>query len=230
MSEYKYTSIPITPSIIEDLISVLFNGVIAKRQLIVEKVLEFHISNGGSAPESKNFTNSVKKALKNLEKKDHAKNISFGNWRIQFNNKPVIDEDENEDEVEAADEVINNLKNHRTFGVGSFAIYCYYFNSYKELANLEGKDSWPCKIGRTDRDPLIRVLSQASTALPEEPTIDFVVRTNNSSVLETAIHSALKLRGKHIKESPGSEWFITSPEEVIDLIKGINKDILNDSN
>ena len=32
--------------------------------------------------------------------------------------------------------------------------------------------------------------------------------------MENTIQNILKLQGKHMQDSPGNEWFITSPSEV----------------
>ncbi|WP_370873527.1 GIY-YIG nuclease family protein [Peribacillus cavernae] len=71
------------------------------------------------------------------------------------------------------------------------------------------------------------MLSQVSTALPEMPTIEYIIKTSDASLLETMLHSILKIRGKKIENSPGSEWFDTNPEEVIELIEFVNKKLLD---
>lgn len=223
MEDYRYQGLPITPSIIGDLIVSLFNGTSSKRDIIVNKVLEHHISNGGISPEAQDFSRSVKKALSNLSKRGYAENRAHGIWRITKNDQPVVIKTESEHtEVE-----IEEIPTHRVYGTGNYAVYCYYFDNYKKLSLLEGKTIWPCKIGRTDRDPLVRILSQASTALPEKPIIDFVIKTDDSFLLESAIHSILKLKERHISNSPGTEWFYTSPDEVIEILNNINAAILS---
>lgn len=222
--EYKYKNISITPSVIEELAVRLFNGTMNKRDAIIEGVLKFHIANGGLPPQAKDFDRSVNKALINLKLNGWAQNKVRGIWEIKKEDSPLIEQEP--DEQDAAVE-INDIPTHKIFGKGKYSIYLYYLNSYRRLAEMENKSSWACKIGRTERDPMIRILSQASTALPEKPTVEFIIRTGDSSLLESFIHSALKLRGKHIKDSPGAEWFETSPEEVIEILEYINPDILD---
>jgi len=67
------------------------------------------------------------------------------------------------------------------------------------------------------------VLSQSSTALPEYPKIARLFRTSDGSALEAAIHAILALRGREVEDSPGSEWFLTSPEEVDEIVQFIAK-------
>jgi hypothetical protein len=107
-------------------------------------------------------------------------------------------------------------------GDGPNALYLNYLPVYRHRNEEHGEKVWPCKIGKTAGDPLSRVLAQASTALPEQPHIGVVVKTANASEWESPIQAALTIRGRRISESPGSEWFLTSPEEVLELIKSID--------
>ncbi len=221
MSEYKYKGLPITPSIIENLTIELVNGQTFKRDDLVKKILGHHISNGGVGPEAQDFPRSVKKALARLQEKGEASNKSYGFWAIHKNDVPTQIEEVPSELID-----VEKLPTHAIYGKGEFAVYCYYFPTYKMLAQTQGKNYWPCKIGRTDRDPLLRILSQSSTALPEIPFIEFVIMTHNSNLLETAIHSVLQIRGQHLKNSPGSEWFETNPDEVLEIVKYLNKEML----
>jgi hypothetical protein len=222
MDDYNYRNLPITPSIIEEIIVQLFNGSSSKRDVIVNKVLDYHISNGGRAPEAQDFPRSVKKALSNMMDKGWAANRSYGYWEINKKDAPLNTVDVEGDLVTP----IEDIPTHMIYGKGEYAVYFYYFNNYRKLAELQGDLFWPCKIGRTDRDPLIRILSQASTALPEKPTIEFIIRTSDSSLLENMLHSILKMKGRHLEASPGSEWFSTNPAEVIEIINYIDRNIL----
>ena len=69
-----------------------------------------------------------------------------------------------------------------------------------------------------------RILSQASTALPEKPHVAIIIRTDYSIELENAIHNILTLRGRKINDSPGAEWFLTSLEEVLSIYKFIQQE------
>ncbi|MFQ3546503.1 GIY-YIG nuclease family protein [Halobacillus rhizosphaerae] len=225
MGEYKYNNLPIMPSIIEILIIELFNGKTLKRDEIVNEVLDYHISNGGASPEVKDFPRSVKKALERMNVKGWATNKSYGYWEIKKEDSPIneeIVEDEEEDTKE--DEKIPIKK---IYGSGNSSVYLYYFDTYKNFALLKGHSTWPCKIGRTDRDVLIRILSQGSTALPEMPTIEYIIKTEDAPLLETMLHSVLEIKGNNIEDSPGSEWFDTNPEEVIEIVEFANKNLLD---
>ncbi len=79
---------------------------------------------------------------------------------------------------------------------------------------MQGKDIWECKIGRTETDPLSRVLGQVGTYYPEYPHIDIIIKCKDSGLLEKTFHNILKMKNRWISNAPGNEWFITSPEEV----------------
>ena len=102
-------------------------------------------------------------------------------------------------------------------GSGDESVYLYCFETYREIAKHKKEACFPCKIGRSSVDPVSRVLSQASTALPEYPTIIRLYRTSESRSLEAIIHGTLTLRGKYLETSPGTEWFLPSPEEVDEI-------------
>ena len=106
-----------------------------------------------------------------------------------------------------------------TLGSGLGSVYVYYLPTYRMRAEERSEHSWQCKIGRTEGSALDRVLSQAATALPEKPFLAIVLRTKYPRALEAALHAVLTLRGLRIEDAPGSEWFLTSPGEVIALAK-----------
>lgn len=96
-------------------------------------------------------------------------------------------------------------------------MYLYYYDKYKELAKLKGQHMWECKIGRTNVNSVNRILGQVGASYPEPPHIALVINCNDSFLLEKALHCILKVKGRWLSDSPGKEWFITSPEEVENL-------------
>jgi len=225
---YEYRDVPITPSIVEAIIVKLFNGRMVKRDEIIKAVLKYHIENGGKGANAQNFTSSVKKALSNLNKKSIAQKKAYGQWSFSDNSKEIIEVDSIKDEK--MDRINIPINKFETFGIGKESVYLYYFKAYRENSELKSENIWPCKIGRTEIDPLDRVLSQASTGISELPHIAFIVYTDDSSNLEKYLHAALKLRNRHLGNSPGKEWFNTNPEEVLEIIRFINNDILLQEN
>jgi len=110
----------------------------------------------------------------------------------------------------------------REVGSGRDSVYVYYLPTYRELAQIRGSTRFHCKIGMSTRDPLLRVASQAGTALPEHPRIALNIRTDRASELEKAIHGILKVRGQYVSDAPGNEWFLTSPDEVMEIFEWVS--------
>ncbi|MBZ5670911.1 MAG: GIY-YIG nuclease family protein, partial [Acidobacteriia bacterium] len=119
---------------------------------------------------------------------------------------------------EDADKDTEEYRIESVRGVGEEAVYVYYYTTYKESALAAGKDHWLCKIGRTDRLPRIRI-SEQTTGIPEQPVIGSVIKTDDSRAVETVVKNVLGLRGQWSEDSPGSEWFVTSPDDVLQIIK-----------
>jgi hypothetical protein len=55
--------------------------------------------------------------------------------------------------------------------------------------------------------------------MPERPEIGLVYRTNDSRTLEGVLHGILSLRNQWNESSPGVEWFVTSVEDVLAIIR-----------
>jgi hypothetical protein len=224
--EYEFRNIPIKPDIIEKLILQKFNGTVEKRENISRIILELHLNYGGLRPLAKDFNGQVKKALTNLKDKGKASSRASGYWEINDNTTTNLDNSDLVSNYEPKQEESIKISVNTVYGNGANAVYLYYFSNYMEFSILHDKSTWACKIGRTNGDTIARILSQSATAFPEKPTIDFVIKTNDPKDLESMIHSALKLRGRHIKDAPGVEWFDTNPNEVIEIVKAINTDLL----
>ncbi len=223
---YPYNGVPLTPAIAQFLIRKLFAGKLVERQILVEEVLRAHLAVGGLKPSAQKPTDTIKKALGDMKERGVAENASLGYWRIHQSHRA---EDGNATPAEPSLASIDVSKVESTaslepaadveLGSGPGAIYVYYLPAYRLRAQDQGEKSWPCKIGRTDRDPLSHVLAQAATALPERPRIAIIIRTAQPGAWEAALHGVLTLRGLQIEESPGVEWFLTSPEEILNLAK-----------
>lgn len=224
---YKYAGIELTPSVMAELIVVFFSGKQFKRKDALKKCIDFHRSNGGIL-EHDNYVQTIKKALASILK---AENKGYGVWYVGSVSEEtgIVDEtennnDNNQKEAECRDEV--RILSDKTIGYGDQSVYVYYYDAYRKLADLEGKNVWECKIGRTDTDPIQRIMSQAGTCYPESPHIALLIYCDNSSILETTFHNIFKMRKKWLKNAPGTEWFLTSPEEIENIYSSIiNSDI-----
>lgn len=153
------------------------------------------------------YISVFKKATQRL-KDCGIENVGYGIWKLLYKEKVI--------EVVVPTKEPDNVsfKADVTIGSGKASVYVYYYDSYKELAELKGKDVWECKIGRTDVDPIGRIVSQAGTCYPELPHIALIINCDDSSALEIALHSALKFQNKWLEDAPGTEWFLTSPQEI----------------
>jgi hypothetical protein len=94
------------------------------------------------------------------------------------------------------------------------SVYWYTFPAYQSASG-----AFPIKVGR-GIDPLSRIRSQV-TAMPEQPVVLGTYEHGDPTSLERALHSVLTLRGKRKTDTPGTEWFMTTSEEIETLIKTV---------
>lgn len=215
--DYQYKGVKLTPAIFSQLIVELFDGKQFDRQTAIKMVSEHHISEGGIVEEGRDLVAVFKAATQQLQKKDVGlMNKGYGTWELHY------EVHETTDIVEVKNETVSYSVDE-SFGTGENAVYLYYYDVYKKLAYIENRDFWECKIGRTDRDPIQRVIGQAGTCYPEIPHVALIIYCDDSAALETAIHSVLKYQNKWIKDAPGTEWFLTSPDEVKNIYSMISK-------
>jgi T5orf172 domain len=222
-SEYSYRALPLTAAIAEELIPELFGGRTATRQQIATAVAEAHQRRGGAKAKAGNISQIFRIALQKLKKKNRASNPTVGNWRITQTLQTSIAPAEPTIELEATlvPPEVEDIKADKTIGQGASSVYVYFLPTYEAQARSHRENRWLCKIGRSDQDPLLRILSQAGTAIPEKPKIALIIRTDDPSSLEAAIHSILRLRSQWSGSSPGKEWFQTNPEEIESIVNFI---------
>lgn len=228
MSDLLFQGLPLTPAIARRLILEVFGGKTSHRQDIVDRIVQLHRARGGDADASSNPTATIKKALQHLKEAGLASNPQQGYWNVTGESNEEIDiesstDSELEDSSAKEDEVAESASNasaERVFGTGSDSVYLYYYPTYREVAESKGNTVWPCKIGMSERDPLLRILSQGATAMPEAPKIGLIIKTDQAFTMEKALHYILALKGKRV-ESPGTEWFLTNPAEVEKIVHWI---------
>jgi hypothetical protein len=209
-NDYEYVGVPLTPSIAQELIKEAFSGKTATRREIVEIVVQIHDERGGLPSEAKSVKQTILSALQVLQAKGLAACISGWRWQINpSSDHPEIEQPDIPDEEEIIEPDAPS-----EIGSGDGKVYLYYFPLYREMAESKGESVWPCKIGRTEGDPVLRVRSQAATAIPEEPEIALTIRTDVPPDMEKAIHAILAISGRHIEKAQGREWFRTCPREV----------------
>jgi len=207
--EYTYKGLELTPNVFVDLLIRFFDGKQFDRQTAISVITSYHKQHGGVVKDGKSVVPVFKKAT--LKMKDCGiQNVGYGTWKLNFREKKTTI-------IESQIKTEYSYSVDKVLGEGNNSVYLYYYDAYKELAEMKGMQSWECKIGRTDVEPLQRIIGQAGTCYPEFPHIALVMHCEDSSQLELAIHSILKVQKKNIESAPGKEWFITSPQEIEEI-------------
>ena len=158
---------------------------------IIKLVGNYHQKHGGVLTDSNDLERRVRNALDSLS--------LYGRAVEEFQDSWILPPDD-----------------QRIFGNGENWVYLYYFDHHKRDAVSQGKDVWHCKIGSTHRNPGDRI-RELTRGYPTTPTIALLFRTDKHEVLEKTIHRILELRGKHIENAQGDEWFWTNPDVVLKI-------------
>lgn len=208
--DYEFCGVPLTPVIFGKLLIQLFDGKRFERQAAISEVVAYHRENGGIVKKGRNPIDTFKKATLDLRKKDIGFiNKGYGVWELHYHEPELVevvtDSSEVEEVMYSVDEIL---------GTGPNAVYVYYYDVYCEFARIKGEVVWPCKIGRTDCDPIQRIIGQAGTCYPELPHVALIIYCDDSNALETAFHNIMKVKGRWMADAPGKEWFMTSPDEL----------------
>lgn len=206
---YGFRGCPLTPhSAIRLIPNLLLADKGSKRSELVPLVVERHEELGGIAAES-NPVAVVKRALQLLAAEGTIQNRGYGMWFLSTEKDSELEyEDDDEDDDSSCQPLV-------TYGEGLESVYLYHYPQY------EAKGAFPCKIGMTRGSAVGRIRSQQSTAMPEMPVVDWVIKVDDALLVEKFLHSALALQGKKKEGSPGSEWFVIEPSEPLKLLKGI---------
>ena len=183
------------------------------------------MANGGKPPLAKQTRGVLSKALEILKSTNFAESPAKGHWRISENN--IEKEDPAVDLVEALQkepEVVpieQESLADTVLGQGASYVYLYYLPLYRTYYEGKGNEHWPCKIGRSDIDPIERIYNQTSIGLPEVPIVAIIINTDLPNELEKALQHIISLRKRKIKNAPGKEWFLTNPKEIIAICEFI---------
>lgn len=165
----------------------------------------------------------VKKALSDGELDGRiAREASKGWWRATnpIERDAIVDSDGSStaEKLAELDELdTNEIEAEHTVGEGEQFVYAYYVPVYKDLFEARGEARWPIKIGKSI-DARQRLNTHA-TALPDAPSVAVIVRTNDAANLERFLHLTLRVRGREYDGTGGSEWFVTNPDEILDIYR-----------
>jgi hypothetical protein len=191
-----------------------------KSSTLFDRIVQLHRERGGSTASDPSFM--IRRALQDLKNDGSvfAPGHGWWAWKDASSESVAVPQEQVQQTTNPGDEVIEDfepvLKADKEIGTGPECVYLYFNPNDRRLANLEGRGAWECKIGRTNTgDPSRRILSQGvNTALSRLPTLGLIIWTLDSSALENALHSSLRLVGAEVPESLGNEWFIASPARV----------------
>ena len=152
---------------------------------------------------------ALKKALMRLRIAGSVLNIRKGWWQLA--KQVAVVEAEKPKDLALGKRSISVL---REIGHGAEFVYVLQFNDEVERARAKGHSTWNCKIGHSKNATQRLLTNVSSTYLVQSPEIGLMIRCDQSAIVEAAIHCALKFCGQHTKTSPGSEWFLSSPNHV----------------
>lgn len=219
---YRYEGRRLTPQVMADLARSLVQEPVFRRTAL-GKIREYHLARGG-APTETDIVTLIKKALTILARAgllEGAGKPGWWRWRAGANVPAGLQIGPGPwptpgvfagSEVEVANEGTSD-------GQGSGRVYVYYFPSYKELAIRKKEARWPVKVGMTSTgNSSIRVLNQQGTAMPETPVVGYECLTNTPRKLEQGLHAILHCRGQQLVDAPGTEWFLSSPDEIREIV------------
>jgi len=224
--------IPASPSIVEKFIlEILSGGRPRSRAELIALARQMATANGFALP-SPSAVATVKKALARLARQKLIITPRVGWWMLPGsdalhfapNSERTIPLDANLPDPRPTDfpkpPIDSRLTIEREIGAGAQCVYLYYHKAHAELAKRNGASSWECKIGCTIGDPDARVIGQgALTAFPRPPVIGLLIRTDDGRSLERLLHAAMVYAKRRIDEGGGTEWFLTSPNQVEEWYK-----------
>ena len=208
-----------------------------RRNDVIDEICEHHESLGGHIEDGTNKKMVFKKALQQLKRQDEAERDGLGRtayWRIKSKDQEDrIDLEKSSDPRSSWNEVpvLNRL------GDGEEAVYMVFYERHKNAAKAHptkfGTGSalgkYPCKVGmtRNGNDYLGRVGDQFPLAKTKDDpiTIGLVYHCEKAEFVEKYVHGQLGVLGRqYVGSVPGGkEWFLTDPDEVIGMVKAIER-------
>lgn len=102
--------------------------------------------------------------------------------------------------------------------------WVYVYTTKRELDNFAAAGIEPLlKIGQTRQHYSQRIGSQIASTASNSPCICVLAyRVRDAQQLESAIHKALKVQDRHVRDAPGIEWFQVSPEDLHGLVQAVS--------
>lgn len=211
--------VPLTPLVARRLILDCFEKLDQWTRLDLAHTIEERHRREGGYPGAQPVVAVVKKVLGELRAEGLVQPVSKGLWRYVAESEQIDADTETagpDGEVAADDQDDgSSLEIQEQIGTGSEAVYVYFNPNDRRLAELEQRDMWECKVGYTAVAVDLRVLGQgARTALSHVPVVGLVIRTDDARTLENVLHRSLRLADRAVVDTPGTEWFMTSPARI----------------
>lgn len=214
---YQYVGEPLQAAIAKHLVLEVLresNSTMQRADIALE-VLRRHLGRGG-APARQAKGDLIKRALWYLEEECLIERAGGnGRWRLvdrtdcttdTSSNVPLIDD--------TPDDCADVIHEGVVVGQGSERVYLYFLRNDRELAQLKGREVWECKIGRTTAtDSRDRILNPRC-GFAHPPIVGLEILTDSSAALERELHNHLREIDAEVEDSPGTEWFFTSPARV----------------
>ncbi|MBN8490986.1 MAG: GIY-YIG nuclease family protein [Burkholderiales bacterium] len=101
--------------------------------------------------------------------------------------------------------------------------WVYVYTTKRELENFANAGIEPLlKVGQTRLHYSQRIGTQVASTASNSPFVcTTAYRTRDAQQLEAAIHKALKLQDRHVRDAPGIEWFQVTPEALHTLVQAM---------
>lgn len=101
--------------------------------------------------------------------------------------------------------------------------WLYVYTMKRELDNFSSAGIEPLlKIGQTKQHYSNRIATQVGSTSAHSPVVClFAYQTADAQQTEAAVHKALKVQDRHVKDAPGIEWFQVTADAVHALICAI---------
>jgi hypothetical protein len=102
--------------------------------------------------------------------------------------------------------------------------WVYVYTTKRELDNFSTAGIEPLlKVGQTRQHYSQRISAQVSLTASNSAVICILAyRVRDAQQLESAIHKALKVQDRHVRDAPGIEWFQVTPEALHLLVQAVS--------
>lgn len=210
--DYPYRGVPLSPiACLQVVTTWVLSAEPMSRQAILDRVQAVHTDHGGVFKGGKHLLASLKKALNEGRGNGSLASPRTGYYRLagppSQKPRPVAELGAPADGFDAS------------VGLGAGAVYVYYLPAYRQLADLTGAVSWPCKVGKSTTGRAVERIREQIEQAPEKPRPALLLCTDEPEKLERHLHSVLDAKDLRVPEAQGGEWFRTSPEEVLSLAR-----------